>query len=81
MTFIHGVPATTSGPTEDDLAEAYAIIGVEPGGSWAEIESVHLAKIKYAHPDGTQDPEEHQAREERASRLNAAHDRLEQAVA
>ena len=34
--------------------------------------SVCHAKIKYAHPDGTQDPEERRVREDRTKRLNLA---------
>ena len=47
------------------MAEAYATIGVEPTVSMEDVISVYHAKIKYAHPDSTQDPEERKVREDR----------------
>ena len=38
-----------------------------------EVTSVNHAKIKCAHPDGTQDPEERRVREDRTKRLNLAY--------
>ena len=80
VTFIHGglVP-TGPGVSEDTLAEAYAIIGVEPGVSLEEIDSVYRAKVKYAHPDSVQDPEEKRARETRIKRLNEAKEIIDKA--
>ncbi len=53
--------------------EAYATIGVEPTVSMEEVTSVYHAKVKFAHPDGTQDPEEKRVREDRTKRLNLAY--------
>ena len=44
--------------------EAYATIGVEPTVSMEEVTSAYHAKIKYAHPDGTQDPGERRVKED-----------------
>ena len=41
---------------------AYTTIGVEPTVSMDEVTSVYHAKVKYAHPDGVQDPEEKRIR-------------------
>ena len=66
VTIIHGGLATVGAQPENRMAEAYATIGVEPTVSMEEVTSVfYQAKIKYAHPDGTQDPEERRVREER----------------
>ena len=62
---------------EDDLAEAYTTIGVDPGVSWGEVESVYKAKVRHVHPDGVQDPELKRVGEERLKRLNAAYELLE----
>ncbi len=44
-----------------------------------EVTSVYHAKIKYAHPDGAQDPEEKRIREQRTQRLNLAYEAIEKA--
>ena len=61
------------------MAEAYATIGVEPTVSMEEVTSVYHAKIKYAHPDGDQDPEERQVREDRTKRPNLAYEAIQMA--
>ena len=61
------------------MSEAYATIGVEPTVSMEEVTSDYHAKIKYAHPDGTQDPEERRVREDRTKRLNLAYDAIQKA--
>ncbi len=61
------------------MAEAYATIGVEPTVSMEEVTSVYHAKIKYAHPDGTQDPEERRVREDRTKRMNLAYEAIQKA--
>jgi len=64
---------------EDRMAEAYAPIGVEPTVSMEEVSSVYRAKVKYAHPDGAQDPEERKVREDRTKRLNLAYEAIQKA--
>jgi len=44
-----------------------------------EVTSICHAKIKHAHPDGTQDPEERKAREDRTRRLNLAYEAIQKA--
>lgn len=61
------------------MAESYASIGVEPTVSMEEVTSVYHAKIKYAHPDGTQDPEERSVREDRTKRMNLAYEAIQKA--
>ena len=51
------------------MTKACATIGVEPTVSMEGVTSVYHAKIKYAHPDGTQDPGERKVREDRTKRL------------
>jgi len=79
VTFIHGGFATVGAQPEDRMAEAYATIGVEPTVSMEEVTSVYHAKVKYAHPDGVQDPEEKRIREQRTQRLNLAYEAIEKA--
>ncbi len=73
VTFIHG------GLVKDNLAEAYAIVGVEASASLAEIQSVYRAKVQHQHPDKVTDPQEKRVREERIKRLNQAKDLIEKA--
>ena len=61
------------------MAEAYATIGVDPTASMEEVTSVYYAKIKYAHPDGTQDPEERRVREDRTKQMNLAYEAIQKA--
>lgn len=81
VTFIHGGLATVDGVhrPENELHEAYATIGVDPTASTEEIQSVYHTKIRYAHPDGTQDPEEKEIREGRTARLTTAYGLIEKA--
>ena len=44
-----------------------------------EVTSVYYAKIKYAHPDGTQDPEERRVREDRTKQMNLAYEAIQKA--
>ena len=70
VTFIHGGLATVEGNRQtDSLAEAYATVGVDNTASQEEIDSVYRAKVKFAHPDTTQDPDEKSIRTERTTRL------------
>ena len=64
---------------EDRMAEAYTTIGVDPIGSLEEVRRVYHAKIKYAHPDSTQDPEERRVREDRTKRMNLAYEAIQKA--
>ena len=64
---------------EDCMAEPYATTGVEPTVSMEEVTSVYHARIKYAHPDGAQDPEERRVSEDRTKRLNLAYEVIQQA--
>ena len=41
--------------------------------------SVYDAKIRYAHPDGAQDPEEKSVREDRTKRMNPAYEPIQKA--
>lgn len=78
VTFIHGGLVTTEGNhSQDLLAEAYATIGVESNVTTEEITSVFRAKLKFAHPDKTQDPNEKKIRHERMKRLNVAYELIE----
>lgn len=81
VTFIHGGLATVDGAQhpENELHEAYATIGVDPAASIEEIHQVYRAKVKYGHPDLTQDPEEKLIRESRQQRLNIAYDLVNKA--
>jgi len=80
VTFIHGGLVRVSEEERlDDLAESYAILGVEANASLGEIGDVYRAKIKHNHPDGVRDPEEKRAREERSKRLNAAYELIQKA--
>ena len=44
-----------------------------------EVTSVYRAKIKYAHPNGAQDPKERKVREDRTKRLNLAYEAIQKA--
>ncbi len=44
-----------------------------------EVSSVCYAKIKYAHPDSTQDPEERHIREDRTKCLNLTYEAMQKA--
>ena len=44
-----------------------------------EVTSVYYARVKYAHPDGTHDPEERRVREDRTKRLNLAYVAIQKA--
>ena len=80
VTFIHGGLVRVSEEARvDDLAESYAIIGVEGSASLNEIGDVYRAKIKHNHPDGVKDPEEKLAREDRVKRLNGAYELIQKA--
>ena len=59
------------------MAEAYATIGVDPTASMEGATRVYHAKVKYAHPDGAQDPEERKVREDRTERLNLAYEAIQ----
>ncbi len=80
VTFIHGGLAVRDGNAQtDSLAEAYATVGVDVMATMEEVESVYRAKVKFAHPDTTQDPEEKIIRTERAKRLNVAYELIQRA--
>ena len=52
---------------------------MEPTVSMEEVTGVYHAKIKYAHPDGAQDPEERKVREDRTKRLKVANRAVQKA--
>ena len=80
VTFIHGGLAVRDGNAQtDNLAEAYATVGVDSVATMEEVESVYRAKVKFAHPDTTQDPDEKIIRTERSARLNVAYELIQKA--
>ena len=73
VTFIHGALVKVGPDTGDEsLEEAYATIGVDSAAGMEEIGALYRTKMKFNHPDGTNDPEEKRQREERCKRLNHA---------
>ncbi len=44
-----------------------------------EVTGVYHAMIKYAHPDGSQDPKERRVREDRTKRMNPAYEAIQKA--
>ena len=79
MTFIHGGLATVGVQPEDHMSEAYATIGLEPTVPMESVTSVYRAKIKYAHLEGIQGPEEREVSGDRVKRLNLAYEVIQQA--
>ena len=61
--------------------EAYATIGLERTVSMEEVTSPDFigAKIKYAHPDGTQDPEKRRVRDDGTEGMTLAHEAIQMA--
>jgi len=52
----------------------YRLRVVDRTATMEEVESVYRAKVKFAHLDTTQDPEEKIIRTERSKRLNVAYE-------
>jgi len=78
VTFIHGALVPTKGASTNQLAEAYATMGVEASDSLEEIQSVYRAKIRHSHPDHAKDDDDRKGRDARTRRLNAAMDLITQ---
>ena len=78
VTFIHGGLATVGAQPEDPPAV---------GGlryHWGRADGLDgrgdqrlPRRVKYAHPNGTQDPEERRVREDRTKRLNLAYEAIQ----
>ncbi|MGB3337107.1 MAG: DnaJ domain-containing protein [Devosia sp.] len=58
-----------SKPPDDPVAEAYAVLGLQPGATDEEIRAAHRELMKGVHPD-------HGGSSYLASKINAARDRL-----
>ncbi len=50
---------------------------VEPTVSMEEVTSDYQAQSKFAHPDGTQEPEERKVSEDRTKRLTLAYEAIQ----
>ncbi|MBD2354221.1 DnaJ domain-containing protein [Tolypothrix sp. FACHB-123] len=59
-----------------NINDSYAILGLKPGASQAQVKQAYRNLIKTWHPDRFGDPEEKQIAEEKIKKINVAYNHL-----
>ena len=73
VTFVGGlVPTKDAG--KEDYEQSCAVLGVDPGASWEEVQKVYRVKVQFAHPDTKQGEEAKKQATERFKRIQKAYE-------